>query len=80
MKTFAEIILAWPSYDDLGADLRISRQHVTTLKHRGYIPDRYWADLVAAAERRGIDLTLADLAILARARRQDRSGNDGCRK
>ncbi|MWP39405.1 carph-isopro domain-containing protein [Cereibacter azotoformans] len=56
------IFRIWPSLADLAADLSKPYPTVAAWKQRGSIPASYDLDLIAAAGRRGAELTLLDLA------------------
>lgn len=60
------IIDAWPSRQAVLEDARAARPDLDLFAvHRWYqrssIPSRYWAALVAGAQRRGIDVSVNDL-------------------
>ena len=60
------IIDAWPSRQAVLEDARAARADLDLFAvHRWYqrssIPSRYWAALVAGAQRRGIDVSVEDL-------------------
>jgi hypothetical protein len=57
------LLTKWPTAAVLASDLGLkSRTHVACFKVRGRIPRAYWHDLVAAAEKRGIEgVTLDEL-------------------
>jgi len=69
MDTFSAIISQWPSIRDFGEDLDISENHASVWRYRDSIPADRWADLIDAAQRRGIKLALEDLARIAKAKR-----------
>jgi hypothetical protein len=80
-QTFAEVINKWPTAVDLAADVGVKEVTARAWKARG-IPAEYWAEVVAAAEKRNIKgVTLDLLATLAaeqagRAPRPDMSAAD----
>jgi hypothetical protein len=63
MDTFADLIAAWPSTSDLAGDLGVTQVTVRSWRRRG-VPGAYWADIEAAAQRRG--LRGIDLSTIAR--------------
>lgn len=65
----------WPTVKDLAADLGLAYTTVHSWTIRGRIPADHDLDLIAAAKRRGVKLTLEQLAM---ARRQ--SATDGVTK
>ncbi|CAO3358663.1 hypothetical protein [Azospirillum palustre] len=73
MNTFAAIIDLWPSAREFAADLGVPPTHVAVWRHRNSIPDYHWADLIEAARRREIDLSLETLAVMAREKRPRRT-------
>ncbi|WP_145620213.1 hypothetical protein [Nitrospirillum bahiense] len=69
--TVARIIAAWPHPSELAADIGVDGGLIASFKHRDRIPDMYWEDLVAAAQRRGYSwITLEYLASLAAMKRR----------
>jgi len=72
MNTFAAIIDLWPSVREFAADLDVPPTHVAVWRHRNSIPADHWADLVSAAKRRRIKLSLDALAQIAKAKRASR--------
>lgn len=73
MDTFAAIIDLWPSAREFAADLDVPPTHVAVWRHRNSIPDYHWADLIEAAKRREISLSLETLAVIAKAKRPRRN-------
>jgi hypothetical protein len=71
MKTFADIINAWPSAEVFADDLRLRyRSHARVMKVRNSIPEKYWPDVVDAARRRGIaSISMQMLESAAKARK-----------
>ena len=67
MNTCKEVIQQWPRpmYASLGGDVGEHWETVRKWGQRDNIPSRKWLQVCAAAERRGISLTLTDLAELA---------------
>jgi hypothetical protein len=55
MERFTDIISQWPSVGDLASDIGVRPALVSLWKYRDRIPGEYWAGVVAAATRRGID-------------------------
>ena len=73
IKSFVDVIEAWPSQKALAADLDVSQAQLGVWKQRcrdrgAIIPAEYWNSLIAAARRRRIKgITLRLLADLAEA-------------
>lgn len=66
METFAAVIDAWPSPAEFAADVGVPLNNARVWKHRDSIPARYWPQVVAGAEARGlVGITLDLLAKLA---------------
>ena len=66
MKTFADIIDAWPSQKALAEDRSVRPSLVAVWRHRNSIPPAHWKGLVEDARRRGIPgVTLDLLAAIA---------------
>jgi hypothetical protein len=62
MSTPSRIIGLWPSAEKFAADLGLKYpSYARVMKMRGRIPERYWDDVVMAAQTRGIALTRSDL-------------------
>lgn len=55
------IIARWPSVAVMAQETGRDPQAVYTWRRRGWIPSRADADIIMAAERRGITVTLAEL-------------------
>lgn len=56
ISTVSDLIKLWPSAEVFGDDLNLKyRSYGRVMRFRGRIPERRWPDVVAAAERRGID-------------------------
>jgi hypothetical protein len=60
------ILRIWPRLSDLAADLNKPYQTVAAWKQRGRIPADHDLDLIAAARKRGHELTLEQLAVARR--------------
>jgi hypothetical protein len=66
MRTFADIIAAWPSAEEFGRDIGVSGVTARAMRNRNSIAAQYWRRIVRAAEVRGISgVTLELLAALA---------------
>ncbi len=73
MKTFQEVIDAWPTIKALADDLGTSDGHVRTMRARNSIPSGFWAIVVEKAAMRGHQgITLEVLAAAAHAKRAAR--------
>lgn len=59
---YRTIIQQWPTQADLARDMGLQAASVYKWHERGNIPAQYWLDLVSAARRRKIRLTIKDLA------------------
>ncbi len=57
-----KIINLWPSMSDLAADLGKPYSTVNAWKQRGSIPARFDLELIKSAAKRGVTLTLEQLA------------------
>jgi hypothetical protein len=84
MHSFREVIAQWPSAAELAYDLNfqpgIGPLKVRAWKRRDNIPPEYWDQLVDAAKRRRIRITvklLAKIAASKRATDADRSNECG---
>lgn len=64
--TFRAIIDRWPSLSELCADTGESYETVKKWRQRNRIDPKYWQVMVAAAQGRGIPLSLSELASVAR--------------
>ena len=60
------IVDLWPSLTELARDLDKPVTTVSSWKLRGSIPAKFDLDLIAAAERRGVTLTLEQIAAARR--------------
>jgi hypothetical protein len=65
MRSHRDIIALWPSSADLARDINVPADNVRKWKAHNRIPGWHFADLVAAAERRGIDGVSADVLALS---------------
>lgn len=63
--SIADIIALWPRQEDLASDCGVGRFAVIRWKQRNSIPAKYFAAMLSAAERRGIELTADQLATAA---------------
>lgn len=62
MDPVARIIGLWPSAEHYAADIALKYpSYARVMKMRRRIPKRYWPATLAAAERRGFNLTEQDL-------------------
>lgn len=61
--TVKDIILLWPTAEELGRDINETGGTVRAWSNRGSIPSGYWCSIVTAAEARGISLSYEDLAV-----------------
>lgn len=64
--TFRAIIDRWPSLNDLASDVGQRYETVKKWRQRNRIESKYWEAMVAAAEARGIPLSLSQLALAGR--------------
>ncbi len=63
----------WPSLADFATDVRVKENTARGWAARNSIPQEYWADLILAAERRGIrGITCDRLLSLAPGRRDQK--------
>lgn len=70
MTSFRSIIDQWPDLPTFADDLGVRYGAAQVMRHRDSISSLYWRDLVAAAEKRGIQgVTLELLANLKAERR-----------
>jgi hypothetical protein len=63
--TFRDIVGFWPSLDAMAADARTTVGAIKQWRNRDKIPGEYWAAVAAAADRRGLPVTLEVLADLS---------------
>jgi hypothetical protein len=69
MSDVSEIISKWPSAEAFSDDLGLKyRSHGRVMKVRGRIPEARWPDVIAAAERRGIEGVTRELLEAAHGR------------
>lgn len=61
-----QIFALWPNMSDLAADLGKPYTTVQSWAQRRSIPARFDLDLIEAARKRGVALTLEDLAVARR--------------
>lgn len=54
MRSFRDIINAWPSVAAFAADAGLSATHARTMRTRNSIPFIYWDAVIAGAEKRGL--------------------------
>lgn len=66
MSDFRSIIKRWPSHDELAADTGAKTPAVRKWVERNSVPSEYFDPMLAAARRRQISLTAADLVAAAR--------------
>lgn len=70
MKTFIDVIDAWPSRAEFAGDCGVPYNTAKQWHTRGSIPSSYWFRIVAAAGERGINgVNLTTLARLAQEKR-----------
>lgn len=70
MKTFADIIDAWPSRREFAGDCGVSYNTAKQWVTRDSIPPCYWSRIVLAASERGLaGVTLRALVQIAETRR-----------
>lgn len=62
LMTYKNIIALWPSMKALSTDLAVKHETVIKWRLRDSIPAKYWSDLIEAANDRGLDVTLKQLA------------------
>lgn len=68
MASVVELIEKWPSVSAWARDIGLKREsHGTLMKMRGRIPVVYWPDMIAAAEKRGIEGVTNDSLAAAHA-------------
>jgi hypothetical protein len=68
MDTVTDIIAKWPSAAEMARDIGLRRpKHGAMMKMRKSIPIQYWAAIVDAAKRRGIEGVTLDALMLAHA-------------
>lgn len=63
MQSHRDIIALWPSAADLARDLAVPGDNVRKWKAHNRIPGWHFADLIAAAERRGFQGVTADALV-----------------
>lgn len=68
MKTFTEIISAFGGYARFADEVGVSRNKAAVWRHRNSIPSGHWLEVVRAAERNGIAITVDMLAEIAAGR------------
>lgn len=51
----------WPSLVDLASDIEVPADRVKKWPQRGSIPPEYWPSMIAAAAKRGRELTAEHL-------------------
>lgn len=70
MNSFADIINLWPTAEAFAQDIEIEGQLARAMKRRNNIDQKYWVDVVSAAENRDIpNVTLEQLAQIASLKR-----------
>lgn len=62
MDSIVELIDAFPSAGQLSRDIEVAYEKVKKWRQRDSIPPAYWLPVVQAAHRRGITVSLDDLA------------------
>lgn len=64
LPTFRDVIALWRTPDELAADIGMNKYSVRNWnsKYRNKIPSEYWRRVVAAANKRGFNVTLDMLA------------------
>lgn len=73
MKCFRDVINQWPSLNEFGADLGITRLLAQQWRRRDSIPAGYWPRLIEkAADRRIKRVTLENLAGMAAQKLADK--------
>lgn len=65
MLTFADVIALWGKATILASDIGENPVTVRAWRNRNSIPADKWRKIISAAERRGFDLSLDDLARIA---------------
>jgi len=60
--TVADLIRLWPSAEVFADDLGLKyRSHARTMSVRGVVPHAHWPAVIAAAGKRGINVSLQTL-------------------
>lgn len=62
--SFVALIEQWPSLAEFAKDVGQKRDAVQKWKQRDSIPAAHWLTIVRAAEARGIDVSINDLAAI----------------
>ena len=62
--SFREITDIWPTHGELARETGALYEQVRKWRSRGKIPGEWWLPVVRAAHRRGIAVSLEDLAVL----------------
>lgn len=63
--TFSDIILKWPSTAEFARDLEVTVDLASKWRRGRGVPSGYWGRLLAAAEKRGLSVSAADLVTAA---------------
>jgi hypothetical protein len=63
MTEFRNIIGRWPTLRAFQADIESEHSAALQMRHRNKVSSRYWTKAVAGARRRGIPLSLEELAL-----------------
>lgn len=69
--TAEQIIGLWPSAAAMSRDIGVNPVNIRVWKYRKAIPPAYWPEIVIAAGRRGLKLSISDLAAAHRHDRGD---------
>lgn len=68
MMSFDDLLTLW-TVTELAADLSVPYPTAGAMRRRGYVAVVHWPRLVDAAARKGIQLTMGELAEMAASRR-----------
>lgn len=70
-ETVTDLIGLWPdpSLTTFADDIRVPVKHASAMKSRGSINVDYWPELIAAAERRGLEGVTYERLTLMHAKR-----------
>lgn len=73
-QTFTDLIGLWGKKTpvaEFARDIGVTTEHAASMKRRDSVPAAHWNEVIAGAERRGLDgITLELLADLAARRKQ----------
>ncbi len=68
MKSFRDVIDAWPNLQAFADDLRIPYVNAQVMYHRDSITAERWVEVVTAAQRRGLNRVTYELLARLKAR------------